>query len=836
MPGLLTLHTDLKSLKYGHDRPGGGSSSEPYYTVDINRIDGDGGNPRLGNFNKFRLSSFDGGFIRGGIIGATNASIVDTYRITRFLYSSVKGPLFIAKQVGLQLANPKLESRQVKTNRPTKGGGFLSNVGNFVTNTIGKIENALGPTRIYNLGINTLAQVPINAIGGHIVRHGFLPKQDPDKLYIKVVADNNQNGTNRLELLADDFKLGGVGNNKDRAFKATRKFQKFAASGASLLSGKGLTPGELVIDAYIGGPDSTYGLVSTLIKRYDQTRSKDQGIADKPQVQAGKSRDDNGNIVELSVKPDFLGASNNKFSRLASNGWDISINNGINNYINDKTSTDDIAGDKSGSLNTLVSQSAIDTFLGASNSKFSRLSEDGWNITTNNGLINNYLNDKTSTDDIAGDKKHSSISGSNTVDLIPNGPSSYPNSQGVIGLNLLSLPDTVYDYRAGTSASYDVINTVVGNLTSPNNLGIYTQLNHNGIKAVNGQRLPSSQYKPTYRSNNSGQTKTITLPQSWRNVTREVRVGSGISDLINLTPIFPAGVGSIKDTALINGKTINTNDLVKFRIQSINTDNPTSAKWMIFRAYLTQFSDGVDATWNATKYVGRGDKFYIYEGFDRKISIGFKVAALSAEEMRPMYQKLNYLMGNLMPDYSGGLMRGPLVRMTVGNWIDGQLGILTSISYTIPQDSPWEISLDGKEMILPHILEVSLNFTPIGSQTRDVNELSRKEECISNIAQNWNGATAGEPEYIVPCTPEETIVPPTPAPPTPTPTPVPQDNGGGGVTNTIPNDPFTYPQLTYTPERDNTRVPDQFDPTRTFSTFRGGGGGSFGGGGSNGEW
>jgi len=112
--------------------------------------------------------------------------------------------------------------------------------------------------------------------------------------------------------------------------------------------------------------------------------------------------------------------------------------------------------------------------------------------------------------------------------------------------------------------------------------------------------------------------------------------------------------------------------------------------------------------------------------------------------MKPMYQKLNYLMGNLMPDYKEGLiMRGPLVRMTVGNWIDGQVGILNSLSYTIPQDSPWEIAVNEpvggeKLLILPHVIEVQMTFTPIGSQTKGSNLITGKSETTSHIAQNIN--------------------------------------------------------------------------------------------------
>ena len=73
---LLDLKTNLKSLKYGADQLGGGSSGEPYITVDINNVDKE--------FNQIRLNSFDDGLIRGGNVGATNASVVDTLRISKF--------------------------------------------------------------------------------------------------------------------------------------------------------------------------------------------------------------------------------------------------------------------------------------------------------------------------------------------------------------------------------------------------------------------------------------------------------------------------------------------------------------------------------------------------------------------------------------------------------------------------------------------------------------------------------------------------------------------------------------------------------------------------------
>jgi hypothetical protein len=113
---LLDLKTDLKSLKYGHDTPGGGDSGQPYIKTDINTVDS--------GINKLRFTKFDDGLIRGGAVGAIGASVVDTLRISKFLTDFPKGPLFIVKQIGLQLTNPRV----VSTSQPTKAAKTCSEV------------------------------------------------------------------------------------------------------------------------------------------------------------------------------------------------------------------------------------------------------------------------------------------------------------------------------------------------------------------------------------------------------------------------------------------------------------------------------------------------------------------------------------------------------------------------------------------------------------------------------------------------------------------------------------------------------------------------------------
>ena len=132
-------------------------------------------------------------------------------------------------------------------------------------------------------------------------------------------------------------------------------------------------------------------------------------------------------------------------------------------------------------------------------------------------------------------------------------------------------------------------------------------------------------------------------------------------------------------------------------------------------------SDAYSANWNSLQYLGRGEQFFTYGGFTRQISLGWTVAAQSKQELIPMYKKLNYLASTTAPDYSPqGYMRGNIVQLTVGGYVYEQPGIITSLTYDIQDDSPWEIGIDTDGNIdnsvkqMPHIIRVSsFNFIPI---------------------------------------------------------------------------------------------------------------------------
>lgn len=199
------------------------------------------------------------------------------------------------------------------------------------------------------------------------------------------------------------------------------------------------------------------------------------------------------------------------------------------------------------------------------------------------------------------------------------------------------------------------------------------------------------------------------------------------------------------------------NDLVKFRIGVINNDNPSLKTYIHFRALIDSMSDNYSSEWEAQKFMGRGENFYKYSGFDRQISLSWTVAAQSKQELIPMYQKLNYLASVCAPDYSSnGYMRGNLISLTVGGWCYEQVGIMKGINLEVPTESPWEIGIDDTLEVndpsvkeLPMIVKVTgFTFTPIHNFVPKIqrNFYGGNEDPALNT--NGSISTYGKEQYI----------------------------------------------------------------------------------------
>lgn len=223
---------------------------------------------------------------------------------------------------------------------------------------------------------------------------------------------------------------------------------------------------------------------------------------------------------------------------------------------------------------------------------------------------------------------------------------------------------------------------------------------------------------PSYKTKNIEQRVNLGNPGAKKDV---YNYGLKASDMValdqlNALPIYEA------ESVRLNADGP-TNDLVKFRIATLNNES-NKKTYVHFRAFITSFGDAYESKINSTQYVGRGEEFYNYEGFGRKINMAFKVYAQSKAELIPMFSKLNYLASTLAPDYTkAGFMRANIHQLTIGGYLFEQPGFITSLNYEIPQDSPWEIGIDengdydSSVKELPLMINVSLNFQPIHNFT-----------------------------------------------------------------------------------------------------------------------
>jgi hypothetical protein len=263
---LVDLKTNLKSLKYGLDRPNMGSSKEPFITKSIP----DEISPETPDF-----------ILRDG---ALRRGVEDVSRLTK-LFTTFNGFRFIANTNLLAAQNPKIP---------------------------GDPKNVYSP-------LNTLAQVGVNAIGTHLNFLGETPIDLPDiNINLGNISFNigggkydtlyknsySQPNSNRLVLLQKS-KIGSAFVNNTPPSSPIPSFIALIPSSISNLFNPPLTAGETlkakdygvaVLDNdlilnYAGGPGAGITGLKTKIKRSTYTIGSEGYIPPAP-VESGQNPKD----------------------------------------------------------------------------------------------------------------------------------------------------------------------------------------------------------------------------------------------------------------------------------------------------------------------------------------------------------------------------------------------------------------------------------------------------------------------------------------------------------------------------------------------------------------
>ena len=262
---------------------------------------------------------------------------------------------------------------------------------------------------------------------------------------------------------------------------------------------------------------------------------------------------------------------------------------------------------------------------------------------------------------------------------------------GVVGIDAGLGDNELYSYSGGPNSTYGIGQTVIRRYDNTNT-GIYSKIRNREQNKI--WNSPESSIRKGYNLGEPG------IKLSTGDLYHSLTI-----DQLNLIDVFKS-----------NGATEfpEINDFIPFRFEAVDSNNPVNTDVIAFRAFLEDFTDNFNASHNSFNYNGRGETFYTYNGFTRNIGLSFKIAAQSRHELLPLYRKLNYLISNTAPEYSSfGRMVTPFMRLTVGHWCDRVPGVLNSIGLTWQKDYSWETSKDDDVLILPHVLDVSVQFTPV---------------------------------------------------------------------------------------------------------------------------
>ena len=176
--------------------------------------------------------------------------------------------------------------------------------------------------------------------------------------------------------------------------------------------------------------------------------------------------------------------------------------------------------------------------------------------------------------------------------------------------------------------------------------------------------------------------------------------GDGVEAWQAADPIQSLDIGSV-DTDLVN----------------MIFQQGTEGSRIQFRGTISGLAENFSPTYTEIKYSGRAEPVYVYDTFKRDISFNFKVYPTSRAEMKPIWKKLERLSTYTMPDYLDNGYTAPgedgnrELLLTIGYLYQQTPMILTALSYTYSDDTPWDIDYG-----LPMGIDIQVSCTILGNE------------------------------------------------------------------------------------------------------------------------
>jgi hypothetical protein len=143
----------------------------------------------------------------------------------------------------------------------------------------------------------------------------------------------------------------------------------------------------------------------------------------------------------------------------------------------------------------------------------------------------------------------------------------------------------------------------------------------------------------------------------------------------------------------------------------INPFDTTDLGTVVFSAYMSGFKYNSNSSWSPVKYVGRSESFYTFTEHKRDVSFNLQIPCFNRIHLLEKHRALSELQSVGAGKYNeSNRLGGIITKITLGNYLVAEPGILTSISFDIPDVSSWDI--DEK---LAMYINAQFSFTIIGN-------------------------------------------------------------------------------------------------------------------------
>jgi len=134
-----------------------------------------------------------------------------------------------------------------------------------------------------------------------------------------------------------------------------------------------------------------------------------------------------------------------------------------------------------------------------------------------------------------------------------------------------------------------------------------------------------------------------------------------------------------------------------------------------FRAFIRDLTQTATPDYKTYQYIGRIEKFIMYNSVQREVSFKLDLLAFSKDELNIVWKRLNYLTSFVFPyGFNKGILQPNIVRFTIGNVFVDQPGYVTSFSTNFNETAEsWDIDEE-----VPIAATVDMNFVIIEKDTK----------------------------------------------------------------------------------------------------------------------